>query len=160
MADELLTFVVMNNSRTLASLLVVASFALGCTQSSSIPTSPSGANGSLSLTAEQLAGSWNLVSIQPAGQSDQVSPSGARYALTFADGRLSTRADCNTCSGAFVLSGQTLTAGPAMACTRAACRTMEFESTYTRLLSGESAVTLSGDTLVLSSARGVLRFTR
>jgi len=60
----------------------------------------------------------------------------------------------------FALSGQTLTAGPALACTRAACPTMEFESIYTRLLSGDSTVTLSDRGLLLSSGRGVLRFTR
>jgi heat shock protein HslJ len=64
------------------------------------------------------------------------------------------------CSGAFILSGQTLTVGPTLACTRAACPTMAFESTYTHLLSGDSSVSLSGGTLVLSSARGVLHFTR
>jgi hypothetical protein len=37
---------------------------------------------------------------------------------------------------------------------------MAFESTYTRLLGGDSNVTLSDGTLVLLSARGVLRFTR
>ena len=37
---------------------------------------------------------------------------------------------------------------------------MAFESTYTRLLSGDSTVTLTDGTLVLSSERGVLRFTR
>ena len=100
------------------------------------------------------------LSIQPAGQADQATPPGASYTLSFADGRLSTRADCNVCSGGFALSGQTLTAGPALACTRAACPTMSFESAYTGLLSGDSTITLSGSTLVLSSARGVLRFTR
>ena len=80
--------------------------------------------------------------------------------MTFAEGRLSMRADCNLCGGAFVMSGQTLTAGPALACTRAACPTMTFESTYTRLLGGDSNVTLADNTLVLSSARGVLHFTR
>jgi heat shock protein HslJ len=37
---------------------------------------------------------------------------------------------------------------------------MAFENTYTALLSGESTVTLSGNSLTLSSARGVLRFSR
>ena len=111
-------------------------------------------------TAGQLAGTWNLVSIQPAGQDEQATPAGATYASTFADGRLSTRADCNTCNGPFSLSGQTLTAGPAIACTRAACRTMEFENAYTRMLAGEGTVALSDCSLVLSSPRGVLRFAR
>src|SRR4030095_910322 len=144
---------------TLFGLFAAVSLAIGCAQSSSIPTSPSGAGGSLTLTTEQLAGTWNLVSIHPAGQSEQSTPSGANYTLTFADGRLSTRADCNMCSGAFSLSGPTLSAGPALACTRAACPTMEFESKYTSVLSGESTVTLSGNSLTLSSSRGVLLFT-
>jgi heat shock protein HslJ len=146
---------------TLVALASLAALAIGCADSSSAPTSPSSINGgSNALTTDQLAGSWSLQSIQPAGRSEQAVPWGASYVLTFTNGRLSTRADCNICTGAFRLSGQTLTAGPAMACTRAACPTMAFESMYTSLLSGDSTVTLSGNTLVLSSARGVLRFSR
>jgi heat shock protein HslJ len=141
--------------RSLLSLIFVASLAAGCAESSATLTSPSS-----TVTAGQLAGTWTLLSIQATGQSEQAAPAGATYALTFADGRLSTRVDCNTCNGPFALSGQTLTAGPALACTRAACRTMEFENTYTRLLGGDGTVTLSGDSLVLSSSRGVLRFAR
>ena len=111
-------------------------------------------------TVDQLAGTWKLQSLQPAGDVAQTTPAGASYTLTFADGRLSTRADCTVCGGPFALSGQTLTAGPTLACTRAACPTMAFESTYTRLLSGDSTVTLSDGALVLSSVRGVLHFTR
>lgn len=150
----------MRKSCTFASLLFVCSLAVGCAQSTSAPTAPSGITGSTTLTADQLAGTWQLVSIQPFGQSEQATPSTASYTLTFADGRLSTRADCNSCGGTFALSGQTLTAGPALACTRAACPTMEFESIYTRLLSGDSTVTLSDRGLLLSSGRGVLRLTR
>jgi heat shock protein HslJ len=145
----------MTTRRSLSSLVFVASLAAGCAGSSATLTSPSS-----TVTAGQLAGTWTLLSIHPAGQSEQATPAGATYALTFADGRLSTRVDCNTCNGPFALSGQTLTAGPGLACTRAACRTMEFENTYTRLLGGEGTVTLSGDSLVLSSSRGVLRFVR
>ena len=101
-----------------------------------------------------------MAAIQPAGQPEQSRPADATYTLSFADGRLSTRADCNTCSGTFSVSGQTLTAGPALACTRAACPTMAFEAAYVGILSGDSAVTLTGNTMVLTSARGVLRFIR
>ena len=161
MADQLHSLrLVMNSSRSVFFLIVVASLAMGCAESSSTPTSPSSVGGSFNLTADQLSGTWSLVSIQPAGQANQATPPGASYSLTFADGRLSTRADCNMCSGAFALSGQTLSAGPALACTLAACPTMAFENVYTNLLGGDSTVTLSDGTLVLSSARGVLRFTR
>jgi heat shock protein HslJ len=100
------------------------------------------------------------VSIQPTGQPEQAKPAGATYTMTFADGRLSTRVDCNTCGGTYALSGETLKTGPALACTRAACPTMAFENVYTGMLSGDSTITLSGNTLTLSSARGVLRFSR
>ena len=164
---------VMNRSLSLVSVVVAALLAMGCAGSASTPTAPSSPpgsptspvdppplSGSPAPTVDQLAGTWNLQSLQPAGDVDQTTPAGATYTLTFADGRLSTRADCNVCGGPFILSGQTLTAGPTLACTRAACPTMAFESTYMSLLGGDSTVTLSDGTLVLSSARGVLHFTR
>ena len=140
--------------------IVLAVAAAGCSGSPDTPTSPSGANGSLALTADQIAGTWRLSSMQVAGEAAQTAPAGATYTLSFADGRLSTRADCNTCGGAFTLAGNTLNAGPALACTRAACPTMAFEVVYTGILSGESTVTLSGNTLVLNSTRGALYFAR
>ncbi len=139
-------------------LFVTASIAAGCS-GATVPTL-SGSTGGSSDLGETLAGTWILTSIQPAGQAEQAKPDGATYSLTLTDGRLSSRVDCNSCSGTFALSGSTLTAGPALACTRAACPTMAFENTYTRLLGGENAVTASGNTLVLSSTRGVMRFER
>ena len=156
----------MNSSLSFAGFVAAALLATGCASSASTITSPSSPSGSptspvdQSSLSDQLVGTWKLQSLQPGGDVDQTTPAGASYTLTFADGRLSTRADCNTCGGAFILSGQTLTAGPTLACTRAACPTMAFESTYTRLLGGDSNVTVSDGTLVLVSARGVLRFTR
>jgi heat shock protein HslJ len=151
----------MNAFRYLSAFGIIASLSVGCSESLSAPTSPSAAaatGAAAALTADQLAGTWNLVSIQPTGQGVQLTPLGANYTLSFATGRLSTRADCNSCSAAFTLSGQTLTAGPALACTRAACPTMAFENVYTSLLSGESTVTVSARALVLSSDRGLLHF--
>lgn len=112
------------------------------------------------LTDAQVTGTWTLGSIQPSAQSPQSTPSGATYTLTLADGSLATRADCNTCAGRYTLSGKTITAGPALACTRAACSTMAFETTYTSMLSGESTITASPTALTLTSSRGTLRYTR
>ena len=158
----------MNKSFSLVSVVVVALLATGCagspTAPSSSPGSPTSPGGQSPLsgspTVDQLAGTWNLQSLQPAGNAVQATPAGASYTLTFADGRLSTRADCNTCGGTYTLNGQTLMAAPSMACTRAACPTMAFENTYMKLLGGESTVSLSGGTVELTSPRGVLRFTR
>ena len=124
------------------------------------PASPSSSTGSLGLTADQIAGTWSLASLQPAGQAIQTVPAGATYTLTLADGRMSAHADCNLCSTTFTLSGQTLNVAEVMACTRAACPTMAFESAYTSILGGTSAVVQSGTTFVLTSSRGVLTFTR
>ena len=147
-------------SHTVCAFIVMALLGTGCSGSAASPTSPSAGGGSLTLTTDQVAGTWVLTVIQPAGQPEQSRPADATYTLSLGDGRLSTRADCNTCSGTFSVSGQTLTAGPALACTRAACPTMAFEAAYVGILSGDSTVTLTGNTLVLTSARGVLRFTR
>jgi len=110
------------------------------------------------VTASQVVGSWTLVSMQREGQAAQQAPTG--YTLTLGDGQLSTRVDCNTCAGRYTIADAVLTVGPTLACTRAACATMAFESAYTEVLSGQSTVTASGNSLVLTSPRGVLRFVR
>ena len=151
----------MSAIRYLSALTIIACLSVGCSEPLSAPTSPSAAaNAAAALTADQLAGTWTLVSIQPTGQGEELTPTGATYTLSFATGRLSTKADCNSCSAAFTVSGQTLTVGPVMACTRAACPTMAFENVYTNVLSGESTVTASAAALVLSSDRGQLRFAK
>jgi heat shock protein HslJ len=152
---------VMRAFRCLSTIGVILSLFVGCSDSPSAPTSPSALVDTASaLTADQLTGTWHLVSIQPSGHDVQLTPVGATYTLSFATGRLSTRADCNSCTGGFTLSGQTLTAGPTMACTRAACPTMAFENAYISILSGDSTITASAAALVLSSDRGRLHFAR
>ncbi|MGE0394964.1 MAG: META domain-containing protein [Vicinamibacterales bacterium] len=116
--------------------------------------------GPSSLTEAQLTGTWTLSSLQASGQASQNVPAGATYTLTIADGNLSARADCNTCAGRYTLAGTTLTAGPALACTRAACPTAAFESTFTTILGGESTVDGSATSMTLTSTRGTLRFVR
>ena len=116
--------------------------------------------GPSSLTEAQLIGNWTLTSLQPAGQASQNVPAGATYTLALADGAASARADCNTCGGRYTLAAKTLTIGPALACTRAACATASFESTFATLLSGDSTVSGSTTSLTLTSARGTLRFSR
>ena len=147
--------------RFLMVFVVAAPLSYGCSNTSSLPTSPSSTSGGgQALTADSLDGTWQLVSIQPSNEIEQSTPAGATYTLTFTNDRVSTRADCNTCVGTFALTGQTLTVGPALACTRAACPTAKFENTYTSLLAGDSTIARSGDVLVLSSERGTLRFGR
>jgi len=150
-----------NRNIALSVLVVLTTIAsIGCASSAALPTSPSASSGSTALTTEQLAGSWRLQSINLAGQAAQSAPADANYSVTFAEGRIAARADCNSCSSAFSLSGSKLSLSSAMACTRAACPTMQFESVYTSLLAGEQTVAVTGNTMVLSSDRGSLTFVR
>jgi heat shock protein HslJ len=140
-------------------ILLVAALTAACTSTTTSPTAipnpPSAA-----YVAAQLEGTWTLAYIQPAGAEKQDRPFSATYTLTFTDGRLSTRVDCNQCSGTFSVSGNTLMAGPNLACTRAACATMAFESAYTAILNGASDTVVTNSTLTLSSPRGTLQFVR
>jgi len=112
------------------------------------------------ITTAQIAGNWTVVSIHPQNEAVRVVPSGVTYALTVADGRVSTKADCNVCGGSLVVGGETLTIGPLLACTRAACSTMAFESAYLAILSGDSTAMLDGESLTLTSPRGDVRLRR
>ena len=147
-----------NYSASLIFVALCAGLTAACSDYLTAPSDSSLLTGG--YMAAQLEGTWTLSSIQPAGQARQDRPDGATYTVTFTDGRISTRADCNVCGGAFSISGNTLVAGPVLACTRAACPTMAFENVYTALLSGDSTTVIARDTLTLSSSRGVLTFTR
>jgi heat shock protein HslJ len=145
---------------SLVTLVLATSFAVGCSDQPAGPTALSRDSGTSGLTANQIAGNWTVVSIRPQSEAEQVVPSGATYALSVIDGRVSTKADCNVCGGSLVVGGETLTIGPLLACTRAACSTMAFESAYIGILSGDSTARLDGESLTLTSARGDVRFRR
>jgi heat shock protein HslJ len=140
-------------------LALTALVVTGCSSGPRTPASPSPIVGSTALTADVLAATWRLHSIQPAGQAEQVSPAGADYTLTFTD-RLSLRADCNTCSSSFTIDGSTISVASAMACTRAFCPTAAFAHDYTSLMSGDFTVTTTASSMTWSSPRGTIRFSR
>jgi heat shock protein HslJ len=139
--------------------LLVAALTAACTQSVTSPTAVS-LPPSAAYTSAQLEGTWTLASIQRAGDAKQDRPFNSTYTLSFNEGRLSTRADCNNCGGSFSVEGAVLTAGPNLACTRAACPTMAFENLYTSILGGDSQIVVTGSTLTLASSRGTLQFVR
>ena len=111
-------------------------------------------------TPAEIGGTWNLRNLRPAGGVEQARPASTVYSITIESGRVSARADCNTCNGSATLASSTLTLGPGLACTRAACATAAFESVFTTMLSGDHTAAVSGGALTLSSTRGVMRFER
>ncbi len=141
-------------------VIITALAGVACSESSASPTAPSSStSGAFALTSD-LAGAWTLVSVQPSGAAQQVKPATADYSAIFENGRISARADCNVCSGLATVSSGAVSIGPVLACTRAACPTMEFESVYVSLLSGEHSAVIDGRSLTLQSDRGVVRFER
>jgi heat shock protein HslJ len=141
-------------------LILLTVLSAACSSSSNLPTAPSAAGDATALTADQLAGTWQLHSMQAAGGTQQARPAGAAYTLTFNADRVSTRVDCNQCSGGYSIVESTLTIAELMACTRAACPTMAFEQAYTTLLAGQHVITIVDNVMMLTSPRGELRFTR
>lgn len=129
---------------------LLAGLCLAAVSCSDSPSAPS---------AAQIAGTWNVVTVRATGGSDQARPAGAQYHMTIDNGRVSLRVDCNTCTGNATQSSTTLSLGP-MACTRAFCATAAFETTITSILSGDHTAAIRGNTLTLTSSRGVVRFER
>ena len=129
--------------RAILLLSFVAVAVAGCADDT--PTSP---------TPDSVDGVWRIISIQPASQAVQTAPTGARYQVGFEEARVFLRVDCNTCTGPFTLNGDTLTVGPALACTRAACATAAYETAVVSLLSGAHQVSATLHNLTLTSSRG------
>jgi heat shock protein HslJ len=124
-------------------------FVAGCAGDS--PTSP---------TSADLDGVWRIISIQPATQSVQLAPVGALYQVTLDAGRATVRVDCNVCTGGFTSDRNTLTVGPQLACTRAACETASYESAVLTLLSGDHQYATTLHNLTLTSSRGTVLLQR
>ena len=137
-----------------ASLAVAGLLALSACSSDRLPTAHS--SGPTAL----LTGTWRIVSIQPAAQGSQPAPSSAIYEVAFDGGRVSARLDCNDCNGNLSTAGSSVTIGPALACTRAACATMLFENIVVSVLPGEHELTAAGSAVTLRSARGVITLTK
>src|SRR5262245_21379158 len=108
-------------------LLIFLFVFAGCSDDET-PTSP---------TADNLDGVWRIISIQPPSGPVQPAPTGARYQVRFEEERVFARVDCNTCTGPFTLNGSTLTIGPGLPCTRAACETASYESAVVAMLNGQ-----------------------
>jgi heat shock protein HslJ len=129
-----------------AGIVVIAmAGALGCGES---PTSPSDLTGR----------TWRLVSIEPASGPSTVVTDPSRYSIEFLDEtRLSARADCNTCSGTYTLSGRNITIG-ALACTRAFCGETSLDGVFTQGLTDAQSLTLEEQLLAIGSDARTLRF--
>ena len=80
--------------------------------------------------------------------------------MRFEDERIIARVDCNTCTGPFEASANTVAIGPTLACTRAACATADFETAVVSLLSGEHQMASTLHNLTLTSSEGSILLQR
>lgn len=133
-----------------AALLVCLLAAAGCNDNDAV-TSP---------TPTSVDGVWRIISIQRPSQPVETAPVGAAYQVGFENNRAFVRVDCNTCTAPFTLNGATLTIGPALACTRAACATASYERAVVALLSGDHQMSATLHNLTLTSSRGSILLQR
>ena len=137
----------------------VLAVTLGAAIVSGACSGPTGPSDNASF-GDRIGGRWILSSQQPQGQAEMAAPAGSAFGFEIVDSRVAVTADCNRCNGPTVVGDNSITLGPALACTRAFCSTAPFDDTFVRLLAGESNATMNDQTLVLRSDRGVLRFRR
>ncbi len=124
------------------------------------PTPPPIEAGGSGATAPSsgLLGSWQLVSLAPAGQEPLGVAEPKLFTVDFtADGRTSLRADCNRCSAAYEATSNGLAVG-LMACTRAYCASAPLDTTFAALVGQATAWRTVDGGLELRSEAGVLRF--
>ena len=136
----------MTTGRTCAvGLMLVAVTVMGCGDS---PTSPS------DLTDR----TWRLVSIEPESGPATVVTDQLRYWVEFLDEtRLSARADCNTCTGGYSVSGTTASIGP-LACTRAFCGETSLDTVFVQGLTDATTISIDEQLLEIKSAARTLKF--
>jgi heat shock protein HslJ len=129
-------------------LVVLAAVAMmACDES---PTNPSDLVGDV----------WRLASIDTAGTGPVIVPDPDRYTIQFLEsGRLSVRADCNTCGGSYALTGTALSLG-ALACTRAFCGNTSLDGMFTQALGQTRSAARRGAELHLAGDGRVLRFSQ
>lgn len=98
-------------------------------------------------------GTWELVDF------GQPIPPNQTYNIQFSDdGRVNIKADCNTCFGGYETRGDTITIGPALGCTRAACGPTSLFDEYVAAVSSVTRFARQGDVLELEYAGGTMSF--
>jgi heat shock protein HslJ len=126
-----------------------------------VPLAVSSCEGEVDVTGPSaLQGEWRLELLQRSGSSTISGEVAGRFTVRFdEDGRISVRADCNSCGGTFRIEDQWVVTGT-LACTRVYCPSAPLDSAFMEVLDGRSAIRFDGGRLVLSSDRGTLVLVR
>lgn len=108
----------------------------------------------ISLTAEALAGKWNLASIAGGDLATLFGNKLPSMEIT-ADGKVSGNAGCNNYRSTYTLDSNTVTFGPVMS-TKMACPGLQGEQLFTSLLTTPLQAALDGNKLTLSKEGSVV----
>ncbi len=107
-----------------------------------------------------VGGVWKTQSIEAPAIGLVPIPQPANYTVEFRDGgQLAVKADCNSCSGTYSISGESLQVG-ALACTRAFCGSASFDTAFLAVLSNATTFGVRGIELTINSTKGVARMNR
>ena len=138
----------MKKSAALGLLLGIAILTAGCSDDDA--TSPSAV----------IGGVWKLQSLEIPGRGLVQIPVPANYTVEFKDGGLlAIKADCNSCSGTYSISGQSMKI-TASACTAAFCGSASFDTAFLAVLNNANTFEASGNDLTINSPQGVARLKR
>jgi heat shock protein HslJ len=126
-------------------VLILAVGAVGCDES------PAGPSDLVNIT-------WKLETVSRVGSAIVTVPNPEQFTVRFeSDGTLSVRADCNTCSGRYVLDGTSLSIGN-LACTLIACPMPGLDALFTSALQGARTADATGNQLVMTGGEFTMRF--
>lgn len=107
-----------------------------------------------------MGGVWKLQSLEAPGLGLVNLPQPTNYGVEFRDGsQLAVKADCNSCSGTYSISGESLKIG-AVACTLAFCGSASFDTAFLAVLTSADTFRVKGNELIINSAKGVARLIR
>lgn len=118
--------------------------------------------GGSSTAPADLNGTTWTTSAMTVNGTEQPLAAGSTLTMTFADGRVSTKAGCNQQNGdATWTGGQLIMTGP-MASTMMACEQalMDQDQTIAAFLSGNPSITQQGESIVLSDGSMSMTLTR
>lgn len=141
------------------SALMLALLTSACAGNVAAPSGTVATSGASSAaTAALVGGVWKLQSITHADSTTVTVRQPDLFTLELTDTRIALRVDCNRATGPYTTNGTTLTVGR-LAMTRAYCAdTADVGDEYLRGLDGDTVVSATSTSLVLSSARGTLQF--
>jgi heat shock protein HslJ len=126
-------------------LLILTVGAVGCDES---PTGPT----------ELVDITWKLETVARVGSAIVTVPNPEQFTARFeTNGTLSVKADCNSCTGRYVLDGSSVSIGN-LACTLVACPTPGVDTLFTSALQNARTVTVSNDNLIMTGSEFTLRF--